>query len=673
MTITTNTPGNAAIGYKSERQGPPRILSLDAVTVSQIAAGEVVERPASVLRELLDNALDSGATRISIEIEQGGIDRLVVVDNGTGILPDDLNLALASHATSKLQNAGDLEHITSMGFRGEALASIASVSRLSLQSHPHGQTVGAQLRSEGGILSDIEPWVGSPGTRVEVRHLFFNAPVRRRFLKSAGAEMAQLNETFIRFALSIASLPAEKRPHLAYRQGKKMLHDIPGDLPLLDRVGKLFGQEVANQLHSVDSTRGRARLTGLLADPACERATARLQYLFLNGRFLRDKSLTHAIQEAYRGLIMVGRQPVVFLHMAIPPEEVDVNVHPAKAEVRFRDSSAVHHLVFRGLRDRLERENLTARLTLPAANQFAPKPAPFSLTSPPLSAPVFPFPQSGTRIPASLPPPPPKVERYVSLAGGSAGRESNHTGFAIPSSINPIPTINYHTVDKPDLVTTQNPSEVQLSHVPGDQTCIEQEVSHSASSWKTKQILQIYNSFLLVEGDEGLLVIDQHALHERILYEQIKRRMHIDRLPTQRLLLPELVELSPEQAEAVEHWKKELAELGFEVEPFGGATHAITTYPAILGDKPLAPCFLATVEQIVGKSHPPTREQLLQGSMSLMACHSAVRAGDSLTPELMEALVEQRHLVQDIHHCPHGRPTVLVFSRQELERQFGRI
>ncbi len=634
---------------------PPRIRPLDPVTVSQIAAGEVVERPASVLRELLDNALDSGATRISIEVDQGGIDRILVVDNGTGILPDDLPLALASHATSKLHHAGELEHITSMGFRGEALASIASVSRLSLESHPPGLGIGGRIQCEGGVPCAMEPWAGSPGTRVEVRHLFYNAPVRRRFLKSQAAEMAQLNEVFNRFALAIAAIPAEKRPHLSYKSGKKSLHEIPGDLPLLDRVSRLFGQDVANQLHAVDTKRGVASLTGLIADPSVERATARMQYLFLNGRFLKDRSLTHAVQEAYRGLIMVGRQPVVFLHLQIPPEDVDVNVHPAKAEVRFRDPSAVHHLVFRSLRDRMDRENLTTRLTVPKQNPFAPT-APFALQPPPPPPPRLPFPEPSRSTPTT----------------SAAAKADSPASFLVepgPASKNAHPLVtNTQSVEARNPQPPSRPISTTGPEPPPAET---NQLGPPTS--ESNRILQIYNSFLLAETEEGLLVIDQHALHERVIYEQIKRRLLTGKLPTQGLLLPELVELSPEQAGAVEQHRDSLLELGFDLAHFGGATWAIQSYPAILEKRPIVPCLLSAVQQITSKSQPPSRDQLLQEVMSLMACHSAVRAGERLSPELMEALLEMRHLAKDTHHCPHGRPTALVFSKQELERQFGRI
>lgn len=645
----------------SQTVAPARIQPLDPVTVSQIAAGEVVERPASVLRELLDNALDSGANRISIEVDQGGIDRILVVDNGVGILAEDLPLALASHATSKLHNAGELEHITSMGFRGEALASIASVSRLSLESHPPGKEIGGRIRSEGGQISEVEPWAGSPGTRVEVRHLFFNAPVRRRFLKSQGAEMAQLNEVFNRFALAIAALPAEKRPHLSYKSGKKTLHEIPGDLPLLDRISRLFGPDVANLLHAVDAKRGPAKISGLIADPSVERSSARMQYLFLNGRFLKDRSLTHAVQEAYRGLIMVGRQPVVFLHLEIPTAEVDVNVHPAKAEVRFRDASAVHHLVFRSLRDRLDRENLTARLVLPTQNPFAP-PAPFTLSASPPPAPRLPFPEAPRATTVQTTPfdtqprPKPPAPTLPPLP--------NSDGLAAPPQDTPEPLA---TGTEKGLNPESPPAQ------PGLDTKASAFSEDQPRRLDPHQILQIYNSFLLAESEEGLLVIDQHALHERILYEQIKKRLMTGKLPTQKLLIPELVDLTQEQIGAIELHKEALADLGFDLAPFGGPTWAIQSYPALLERKPIVPCLLAAVEQITAKSQPPSREQILQEVMSLMACHAAVRAGDRLSPELMEALLEQRHLARDTHHCPHGRPTALVFSKQELERQFGRI
>lgn len=618
----------------------PRIRPLDPVVVSQIAAGEVVERPASVLRELLDNALDAGSTRIEVEVEQGGIERICVADDGCGIAGEDLPLALASHATSKLSSAEDLEHIATMGFRGEALASIASISQLELRSVPRGTGSGAIIRSHGGRVDAVEPWLGTPGTRVEVKHLFYNAPVRRRFLKTPAAEMAHFNEVVTRFALAISALPEGKRPHLILRQAKRTLMDLPGSLGMLDRVEKLFGPEVSNQLHAIERSRGGLRVSGLVADPACDRGTARMQYIFVNGRHVKDRSLQHAINEAYRGLIMVGRHPVAFLFLEVPPSEVDVNVHPAKSEVRFNDPHAIHSLIFGSIKDRLSQEQLVPAL----------KPAPEFKFLPPVPT------QTVMELPAGT-----EVSHGKPMARQTDAFET-------------VPVLGSSPVSQPGLPVTRSEART-VSEAPG-QSAPSPDRTEKATFVATAtgpRMLQIYDSYLVVEGTDGLMVIDQHALHERILFEQIKKRLAVGPIPAQRLLLPEVVELTGEQRAMVEEWRDALAELGMEVESMGSTSMAITAYPGILGQRSPGQLLLQVVDHLVKKQRPPSRDALLHDIMSLMACHSAVRAREPLTQEQMAALLEQRHLAQDTHHCPHGRPTALVFSRQELERQFGRI
>lgn len=617
----------------------PRIRPLDPVVVSQIAAGEVVERPASVLRELLDNALDAGSTRIEVEVEQGGIERICVADDGCGIAGEDLPLALASHATSKLSSAEDLEHIATMGFRGEALASIASISHLELRSVPRGTGTGAIIRSHGGRVEAVEPWLGTPGTRVEVKHLFYNAPVRRRFLKSPAAEMAHFNEVVTRFALAVSALPAEKRPHLILRQGKRTLMDLPGSLGMLDRVEKMFGPEVSNQLHAIERNRGGLRVSGLVADPACDRGTARMQYIFVNGRHVKDRSLQHAISEAYRGLIMVGRHPVAFLFLEVPPSEVDVNVHPAKSEVRFNDPHSIHSLIFGSIKDRLSQEQLVPAL----------KPAPEFRFLPPVPT------QTVMDLPAG-----PTVSPAKPLARQTDAFEA-------------VPAMNASLATQTEVISPRH--EITAPpRTPCEPTAPPTRQEKATSVAVTgPRMLQIYDSYLVVEGADGLMVIDQHALHERILFEQIKKRLAVGPIPAQRLLLPEVVELTGEQRALVEEWRDALAELGMEVESMGNTSMAITAYPGILGQRSPGQLLLQVVDHLVKKQRPPSRDALLHDIMSLMACHSAVRAREPLTQEQMTALLEQRHLAQDTHHCPHGRPTALVFSRQELERQFGRI
>ncbi|HTU20378.1 MAG TPA: DNA mismatch repair endonuclease MutL, partial [Gemmataceae bacterium] len=402
----------------------PRIQQLPTLVVNKIAAGEVIERPASVVKELLENAVDAGSRRIDVEIEQGGTDLIRVVDDGCGIVADDLPLAFASHATSKLASADDLFHIETLGFRGEALASIGGVAQVTLQSRTHEEACGAQIACNGGALSEVRPWNGSPGTRIEVRHLFYNTPVRRKFLRTPATEMGHISETFTRLGLAHARSTFEAdvergiratELHLTLRNNNKTVYDIPAATVLLDRIAAFFGPEVSNQLYAVQNYQGSATLTGYIADPACERGTARMQYLFVNGRWVRDRTLGHAVQEAYRGLLMTGRYAVTFLFLDLPPDQVDVNVHPTKAEVRFRDSQALHHLVFSTIRQRLRAENLTARLQVPSTM----KPTDTLGTPAVAYAPGLPMPSPQAAAPLDPPPwsllPPPASEHGPAL------------------------------------------------------------------------------------------------------------------------------------------------------------------------------------------------------------------------------------------------------------------
>jgi len=578
----------------------PRIQQLPESVITKIAAGEVIERPASVVKELVENSIDAGARRIDVSVDQGGTDLIRVVDDGSGIAPDDLPLALASHATSKLISADDLFHIASLGFRGEALASIGGVAQVSIQSRQPDQLVGAELSCQGSELGSVRPWNGSPGTRIEVRHLFYNTPVRRKFLRAIPTEMGHVCEAFTRLAL------AQPDVHMTLKHGGKDVYEVPATAQLLDRLRLFFGKEIHDKLYGVEAEAGPARLHGFVADPSCERGNAKLQYLFLNGRWIRDRSLGHALQEAYRGLLMTGRYAVAFLFLELPPDLVDVNVHPTKMEVRFRDGQGLYSLVFNAIRLRLNQANLTPRLQAPST--LGPPRAPFA---------------------AGLPVPPTWLQE------------------PIPAY---TPTQVVGGVTQPS-----NAPPMLLDETP---------------SFKA---IQLYNAYLVLETAEGMLVIDQHALHERILFEQLKRRVRAGDLETQALLIPEPVELTAEQAARTLEQRDALAQLGLGVEDFGGGTVLLTSYPALLGKRAPQTILKAVVDHLASKERVPTREQLFSDLLSLMACHGAVRSGDALTPEEIAALVAQRDLADDTHHCPHGRPTSLLFSRHDLDRQFRRV
>ncbi len=607
----------------------PRILQLPSGVVAKIAAGEVIERPASVVKELLENSVDAGSTRIDIDLEAGGTELIRIVDDGCGIVPEDLHLAFASHATSKLKNADDLFRIGTLGFRGEALSSIAGIAKVTLQSRPHDLDAGAEIRIDDGEPSPVRPWNGSPGTRLEVRHLFYNVPVRKKFLKSQATEFGHVCETVTRLALANPHL------HLVLRHNGKLVYEIPATASLLDRIALFFTKNVRDSLYEIDSGPGPLRLTGFIADPKCDRGNAKLQYLFVNGRWFRDRSLAYSLQDSFRGLLMTGRYAIGFLFLTVPPDQVDVNVHPTKSEVRFQENSLIYSLVRATVKGRLLRENLIPTLTMPLGQEVGERSSKpeelrgFTFSPPPpvqerLPFEYLPLPES----PFALAPPPPVQERLP---------------FAPPVEPEPV------------LPPEMAPIRVTAAQEPDPSTAI-----------------QLHDSYLVLETRDGMLVIDQHALHERILFEQLRRRVRDGKLEVQRLLIPEPIELPAEQAALVLEAADALQQLGLEVSDFGGNTVLLSSYPTLLGRRAPHEIFQGVVDFLLSKERPPTREALLHNLTATMACKAAVKAGDPLTKEEIAYLLHLRSMAEDSHHCPHGRPTSLLFSRTELDKQFRR-
>lgn len=621
----------------------PRIQVLSEQVIAQIAAGEVIERPASVLKELLENSIDAGATRLDIEVGQGGLEYLRVADDGGGIEWEDLPLAFATHATSKLRAAEDLFSIGTLGFRGEGLASIGSVAQVTLQSRPAGHDRGAEVRCNGGKLSEVKVWNGAPGTRIEVRQLFFNTPVRRKFLRGASTEMGHVSEVFTRLALSQLSL------HLTLRHNGRLVHEVPGSAGLLDRIALFFGEELRRKLIMVEAESGGVTLGGYVADPAHEAGGTQMQYVFVNGRWVRDRLVSQAILEAYRGLVMTNRHPIAFLFLELPPDGVDVNVHPTKSEVRFRQPEKVQRLIEDTIRKALAQEDLTAPLRARAAE--APVPTQSELAFAPAPHPPAPSPTQG-RGGESVPPGPQRTPAPVTTA---------------TATLPPLPFVGEGgrggegAKGKPRSVTHPNPAVAERPIPPPP-----------APAHRPLCAVQMHELYLVVEVREGILIIDQHALHERILFEQLKTRLASGKMEIQKLLIPEPITLPPTQAILLLGHHPALAELGLIIDDFGGGTVLLGGYPAVLGQQPPREMLAAVVDYLAKQDRPPTREALLNDVMALMACHAAVRAGDRLAPDEIAYLVEQRQMAENSHHCPHGRPSSLLFTRADLDRQFRR-
>ncbi len=629
----------------------PGIKRLPQSVINKIAAGEVIERPASVVKELMENSLDAGASRIDVAVEKGGVDLIRVADNGCGIPADELELAVASHATSKIETADDLFHVRTLGFRGEALASIAEVTHLRIRSRTADSDVGAELFVEGGIIRQIVPCGCPVGTVVEVRNLFFNTPVRRKFLRSTTTELAHISETVARIAL------AHPQVHITLTHNDRPVLQLPGTDNLLERIAALYGRELAEGLIPVSSEDGPVRLFGYVAHPRFARRHAKMQFLFLNGRPIRDRNLQHALNEAYRGLLTVDRQPIAFLTLTMPPELVDVNVHPTKQEVRFLDGGRLYGQLLGTIRKEFLTTDLTTRLPAGAESDQQSANAPHD-------------PQQELAI----------RRQIVDWAKGELDRQraaiqaagvspSSHPISEAPSPRGASPANAHPTVrGEPQTESPLEPPQTTAPPLgrpsPQGRLPIDQSPPIRA--------LQVHNRYLVTESEDGVVVIDQHALHERILYEQLRQNIAQGPLPSQQLLIPEPVDLTPVEATLALENRELLAELGLTVEPFGGSTVLVHSYPALL--RTIAPGeLLRAVIAALGESpRDVDRTMLLEKVLHSMACKAAVKAGEQLNPDEINALLEQSRQVLHSHHCPHGRPAMLVFTREELDRYFHR-
>lgn len=665
----------------------PSIHQLSPSVVNKIAAGEVIERPSSIVKELMENSLDAGATRVDVSIEQGGVDLVRIVDNGCGIAPDELHLAVASHATSKLQDADDLFRVRTLGFRGEALASIAEVSRFNLKSRQAERDSGAELEVVAGKASEISPCGCPPGTTVEVRNLFFNTPVRRKFMRSTQTELGHVSEAFTRLAL------AHPHVHFTLRHNERQVHDLPPGGKWLERIARFFGQELGENLLWVESRDGDVRLTGYVAHPSQSRANNRMQYLFLNGRHIRDRSLQHALSEAYRGLLLTGRFPISFLSIEMPPELVDVNVHPTKLEVRFQDGGRLYSQLLGTLRTKFLTSDMTHRLQ-PVASGSATSSVGETVEAPvEAENPFDPAMDAASKAREELRQwaasqtsqwdtvrsPSPAADAPAALADRQSEFDlSEATGTRRPLELNRLDrAAMFPSVPRPNGASPATAPEranwqgkAQWTADRG--TAWNPAPAPSANMAQPTAALQVHNKYLVTESEEGVVVIDQHALHERILYEQLRERALRGNLETQRLLVPEPVDLSsPEVAAVLEH-QDLLGQLGLQVEAFGGDTVLVSSCPVMLSNSSPAEILRELIEPLVSGGKAPDRRDLLDELLHMMSCKAAIKAGDRLTPEEISALLEQRHLAQDAHHCPHGRPTALVFTREELDKQFKR-
>ncbi|MGB8259189.1 MAG: DNA mismatch repair endonuclease MutL [Terracidiphilus sp.] len=676
-----------------------RIRILSDQVANQIAAGEVVDRPASVVKELLENALDAGATRIRVEVEAGGRRLIRVTDDGCGMNRDDALLAFERHATSKLRTADDLLAIATLGFRGEALPSIASVARVTLETASGGEPAGTRVEIAGGRILSVQEAALPRGATIAVADLFFNTPARRKFLRAESTELAHVTALVTHYAL------AHPDKHFELLSATHTILAAPPVARTAERIYQIFGKETLGQLLPVAAELpldrgglpepppwkrdpeepprqpGSLRLSGFYSKPELQKLNRNSIYIFVNKRLIRDRLLLHAITEAYRNVIPPTSFPVVLFFLETPPEEVDVNVHPAKTEVRFRQQNLVHDFVRDSLRTALVRARPAAGFL--AALDAAPAASPSLM--PPAASPLPGSPDSGP------PPPVPDSDPPV--------RADAESFTLLPPALDPVsgklpfPAANLPTVNWPGLQAWGEAAAALFAPAaappegdgqpPADtaaQTALveaEQAATTLNRLASLRPLGQLRDSFILATGEDGLWIIDQHVAHERVLFEKILRDRQVEKVQRQRLLMPLLVELRPAQMVVFARIAEELERNGFEVEPFGPQTLAVKAAPVGLEGAELERMLAEVIEQSAADSKEPEQNEDLTALRSRIAasiaCHSAIKVNTPLDPVRMEWLLLELGKTSHPTSCPHGRPIALLYSWREIQRAFHRI
>ena len=580
-----------------------RIVTLDQNMINVIAAGEVIERPASVVKELMENSIDAGATKITVSVEDGGRKLISVADNGCGMDGEDLARAFEPHTTSKIRATADLRSISTLGFRGEALASIASVGQVKAVSKPvleqseetRDLAAANCIEIDCGSKANVRACSADYGTTVQVRDLFYKLPARRKFLKTANTEMAHITEHFTRIALANCNMG------MTLLHNGRELYRLTGKDGLHRRIRELFSPEFGENLIETESNERKLHIFALMGRPEISRTNNKFQYVFLNGRFIRDKFISHAIKEAYRPTLEQGRFPVIFLFVQMPCEDYDVNVHPTKIEVRFYNANLLHSQILACLREKLLGTDFQTRAKLPVG----------------------------------------------------------------------APTVQYRGQKIADAM-----AEFFKKHQTSKDQLVKRGISYEryaqGSRQGDKKFLQIHDSFIVAQSGDGFVIIDQHALHERIIYEALRKRIQTSKLESQKLLIPESFELTDAQADVLKTNAELIEKLGIELVPFGPQTWAVQAFPTLLAKAAPLDFVGDLIDLLADKAAELVPERLLEEVLSMAACKAAVKAGQKLGNSEIEQLLADRETIEAAGRCPHGRPTTIKFSISDMERQFKR-
>lgn len=661
------------------------IQVLDQVTIDKIAAGEVIERPASIVKELVENAIDAGATHVTIEIEEGGISLIRITDDGSGIMKEDIRNAFLRHSTSKIRNVEDLLHITSLGFRGEALSSIAAVTKVEVITKTKEAILGTRYVIEGGQELSLDEAGSSDGTTFIIRQLFYNVPARRKFLKTAMTEAGHVQDLLIRLALS--------HPEVAFRflnNNQEKLR-TSGSGKLKDVIYNIYGRDVASNLLELDYRQGGIHITGYLGKPLITRGNRNFETFFVNGRYVKSTMISRAVEDAYKDFMMQHKFPFVVLHFQVDTETVDVNVHPTKMELRFQNQQEVYKTVFEAIHRQLLEPELIPQVEVPEP-----------LTSPVQEKKKTPSPDLKLvrrAIPSD------SKEAAVSIV--TTPRDS--AAQTVPEPVKEEPhnedyfirkmrerVMSYHNrnssaevkdqkkIFRPEEqkkriqtsvreATTYKINETPVVQKPEQLNLFEEKLLKREVRAEYRLIGQVFDTYWLVQFQDNLYIIDQHAAHERVLYERTLKEMKNREFTSQYLRPPIILTLSMQEAELLKTHKERFERIGFEIEPFGGEEYAIRAVPANLFSIAKKELFMEMLDNLADGLSTNMTPDIIDEKVASMSCKAAVKGNNRLSAQEVDALIGELLELENPYHCPHGRPTIIAMSKKELEKKFKRI
>lgn len=661
------------------------IQVLDQVTIDKIAAGEVIERPASIVKELVENAIDAGATHVTIEIEEGGISLIRITDDGSGIMKEDIRNAFLRHSTSKIRNVEDLLHITSLGFRGEALSSIAAVTKVEVITKTKEAILGTRYVIEGGQELSLEEAGSSDGTTFIIRQLFYNVPARRKFLKTAMTEAGHVQDLLIRLALS--------HPEVAFRflnNNQEKLR-TSGSGKLKDVIYNIYGRDVASNLLELDYRQGGIHITGYLGKPLITRGNRNFETFFVNGRYVKSTMISRAVEDAYKDFMMQHKFPFVVLHFQVDTETVDVNVHPTKMELRFQNQQEVYKTVFEAIHRQLLEPELIPQVEVPEP-LTSPAQEKKKTPSPDLKLVRRVMPSDSKEAAASITTTP--IDSAAPTASEQVKEEPHNEDYFIRKMRERV--MSYHNrnssaevkdqkkIFRPEEqkkriqtsvheATTYKVNETPVIQKPKQLDLFEEKLLKRETRAEYRLIGQIFDTYWLVQFQDNLYIIDQHAAHERVLYERTLKEMKNRKFTSQYLSPPIILTLSMQEAELLKTHKERFERIGFEIEPFGGEEYAIRAVPANLFSIAKKELFMEMLDNLADGLSTNMTPDIIDEKVASMSCKAAVKGNNRLSAQEVDALIGELLELENPYHCPHGRPTIIAMSKKELEKKFKRI